>query len=150
MPITLRHGRSGGGEFGDEGLEEVLGGGAGGGELRFQLVHQGHQLIHFGHDPALFGEGWEREGNCSSTPPDDLRLRHLGRVLELFVLRRYGSSEHRKCRPKCRSTTRDASRELPSIDNGEWTSIIARRTSPRSAECLIDKDSRSFDARRSK
>jgi len=46
-------------EFGDEGLEEVLGGGAGGGELRFQLVHQGHQLIHFGHDPALFGEGWD-------------------------------------------------------------------------------------------
>ena len=36
-------------EFGDEGGEEVRGGGAGGGELRFQLVHQGHQLIHFGH-----------------------------------------------------------------------------------------------------
>ena len=43
-------------EFGDEGGEEFRGGGAGGGELRFQLVHQGHQLIHFGHDPALFGE----------------------------------------------------------------------------------------------
>ena len=47
------------GEFGDEGREEVGGGGAGGGELRFQRVHQGHQLIHFGHDPALFGEGWD-------------------------------------------------------------------------------------------
>lgn len=46
----------GGGEFGDEGGEEVRGGGAGGGELRLQLVHQGHQLIHFGHDPGLFGE----------------------------------------------------------------------------------------------
>ncbi|MDB6151086.1 MAG: hypothetical protein JWQ44_2534 [Chthoniobacter sp.] len=48
-----------GGEFGDEGGEEVRGGGAGGGELRFQRVHQGHQLPHFGHDPALFGEGWD-------------------------------------------------------------------------------------------
>jgi hypothetical protein len=47
----------GGGEFGDEGGEEVRGGGAGSGELRFQRVHQGHQLLHFGHDPALFGEG---------------------------------------------------------------------------------------------
>ena len=25
------------------------------GELRFQRVHQAHQLLHFGHDPALFG-----------------------------------------------------------------------------------------------
>jgi hypothetical protein len=47
--------RLGGGEFYDEGFEEVLGGGAGGGELHFQLVHQGHQLIHFGHDAALLG-----------------------------------------------------------------------------------------------
>jgi hypothetical protein len=47
------------GEFCHEGVEEIFGGGAGGGELRFQLVHQGHQLICFGHDPALFGEGWE-------------------------------------------------------------------------------------------
>src|SRR5437762_1128821 len=46
-------------EFCDEGGEEVRGGGARGGELRFQSVHQGHQLIHFGHDPALFGERWE-------------------------------------------------------------------------------------------
>ena len=43
----------------DEGGEELLTGGAGGGELRFQLVHQGHQLIHFRHDPALFGKGGE-------------------------------------------------------------------------------------------
>jgi hypothetical protein len=50
-----------GGQFGDEGFEEVRGGGAGSGELRFQLVHQGHQLIHFGHDPALFGEGWDED-----------------------------------------------------------------------------------------
>ena len=51
----------GAGEFGDEGGEEVRGGGAGCGELRLQRVHQGHQLLHFGHDPALFGEGWEWE-----------------------------------------------------------------------------------------
>ena len=51
-----------GGEFGDEGFEKVRGGGAGGDEVRFQLVHQAHQLIHLGHDPALFGEGWN--WNC--------------------------------------------------------------------------------------
>ena len=50
-----------GGEFGYEGGEEVRGGGAGGGELHFQLADQGHQLLHFGHDPALFGEGWEQK-----------------------------------------------------------------------------------------
>ena len=47
--------RVGGGELGDDGGEAVRGGGAGGGELRLQLVHQGHQLRPFGHDPALFG-----------------------------------------------------------------------------------------------
>lgn len=46
-------------EFGDEGGEEVGGGGAGGSKLRFQRVDQGHQLLHFRHDPALFGEGWD-------------------------------------------------------------------------------------------
>jgi len=49
----LRRGR----QFGHDGLHQVRGGGAGFGDLRFQLVHQGHQLIHLGHDPALFGEG---------------------------------------------------------------------------------------------
>jgi hypothetical protein len=43
-------------EFGNEGEEEVRCGGAEGGELRFQRVRQGHQLIHFGHDRALFGK----------------------------------------------------------------------------------------------
>ena len=46
-------------EFVDYGVEQVGGGGAGRGELRFQCVHQGHQLVHLGHDPALFGEGWD-------------------------------------------------------------------------------------------
>jgi len=31
------------------------------GEAGFQRVHQGHQFVHFRHDPALFGEGWERD-----------------------------------------------------------------------------------------
>jgi len=44
-------------EFGDEGFEEVRGGGAGGGELRFQLVYQGHQLIHFGPFVVALGAG---------------------------------------------------------------------------------------------
>ena len=38
--------------------EEARGGGAGGGELRLQGVHQGYHLLHFGHDPELFGEGY--------------------------------------------------------------------------------------------
>jgi len=47
------------GQFGDEGIEEVRGNGAGSGKLGFQLVHQGHQLSHLGYDPALHGEGWD-------------------------------------------------------------------------------------------
>jgi hypothetical protein len=54
---------SGGGKFGDDCFHEFFGGGAEGGELRFQLVHQGHQLFHFGHDPALFGEGGRGNGS---------------------------------------------------------------------------------------
>ncbi len=44
-------------QLGDNGLHEINASSAGGSELRFHLVHQGHQLLHFGHDPALFGEG---------------------------------------------------------------------------------------------
>ena len=56
----------GAGEFGDVGGEKVRGGGAGGGELRFQRVHQRHQLLHFGHDPALFGERFVKVTICKS------------------------------------------------------------------------------------
>ena|GEM_PF-1375855 len=45
-----------GGQLGDESGEELFLGGAGGGQLRFQFVHQSHQLIHLGYDAALFGE----------------------------------------------------------------------------------------------
>lgn len=31
----------------------------GGGELRFQSVTEGHEVIHFGDDALLFGEGRE-------------------------------------------------------------------------------------------
>jgi len=48
------------GQLGHESFEKALGNGAAGGELRFQLVHQGHQLIHLGHDPAAWGEGVKR------------------------------------------------------------------------------------------
>lgn len=37
--VLFRHDISGRGEFGDEGGEELFADGAGGGELRFQLVH---------------------------------------------------------------------------------------------------------------
>lgn len=46
-------------QFRDEGGEEFLPSGAGGGELLLQRVNQGHQLLHFGHDPALIGGGVE-------------------------------------------------------------------------------------------
>ncbi len=46
-------------ELADEGGEQVRGGSAGGGELYFQLVYQGHQLIDFADDATLFGEGWQ-------------------------------------------------------------------------------------------
>jgi len=72
------------GEFGDEGLEEVLGGGAGGGELRFQLVHQGHQLLHFGHDPALFGEGGA--ANWSNFSKKVSRVMRMGRPFRAWKL----------------------------------------------------------------
>jgi hypothetical protein len=62
------------GEFGDEGGEEVRGGGPGGGDLRFQLVHQGHQLIQFGHDPALFGEGWDGRYESANRFDEHVRL----------------------------------------------------------------------------
>jgi hypothetical protein len=41
----LGHGESGSGEFGNKGGEKVGGGGAGGGELRFQCVHEGKPLL---------------------------------------------------------------------------------------------------------
>lgn len=47
------------GQFGYHRGQQLFTGGAGSGELHFQRVHQGHQLLHLGHDPALFGEGWE-------------------------------------------------------------------------------------------
>lgn len=36
------------------------------GELRFQLVHQGRQLVHFGHYPALFDK--RQDGDDSRSP----------------------------------------------------------------------------------
>ena len=60
-PVCERNETSGR-QLADDRVEESRGSGAGGGELRFQQVREGHQLIHFGHDPALFGEGWERNG----------------------------------------------------------------------------------------
>lgn len=63
--------RPGGGEFGDQGFEEVLGSGAGSGEVGFQLVDQGHELIDFGDYSALFGERWERERTTPNLPHVD-------------------------------------------------------------------------------
>jgi|GEM_PF-3365362 len=41
------------------GFEQAAVVGLGGGELGFELVAQGHQLIDLGYDAVLFGERWE-------------------------------------------------------------------------------------------
>lgn len=38
-----------------DGFEEATAVGPGGGELRFELVAEGHQFIHLGDDAVLFG-----------------------------------------------------------------------------------------------
>ena len=42
-----------------------------GGEARFQLVAQGHQLIDLGDDAVLFGEGrkWNSDVSKLASPP---------------------------------------------------------------------------------
>jgi hypothetical protein len=47
-------------QFLNSSLHKLFWIGARGGELRFQFVHQGHELIDFGHDAMLFGKGRER------------------------------------------------------------------------------------------
>jgi hypothetical protein len=63
--LRIRHRSGPGRQLGDDGLHEVSASCAGNGDLRFQRVHQGHQLLHFGDDPALFGEGgkWCRKSS---------------------------------------------------------------------------------------
>lgn len=43
------------------GFEKAAAFGLGAGELRFQSVAEGHQIIDFGDDALLFGEGRERK-----------------------------------------------------------------------------------------
>lgn len=69
------------GEFGDHGFHELSGGGAGGGELRFQLVHQCHELIDFGDDAALFGERWNWNWIGFQLAPVLVRVKHLPKSL---------------------------------------------------------------------
>ena len=56
-----QRGPSGGKGLVEDGFEEPTAFGLVGGELRFEPVAQGHQLLHLCHDAVLFGEG--REGN---------------------------------------------------------------------------------------
>ena len=43
----------------EHGFKKSTAFGVGGGELRVELVAEGHQLIDLGDDALLFGEGWE-------------------------------------------------------------------------------------------
>lgn len=45
----------------EDGAQEFLGFGLGGGELSFQLVAESHQFIRFGDDAMLFGDDLPEE-----------------------------------------------------------------------------------------
>jgi hypothetical protein len=50
--------------FGEQGVEQAAAGAGRRGEVRLQPVTQRHQRIDLGDDAVLFGEGWERKGDC--------------------------------------------------------------------------------------
>jgi hypothetical protein len=52
----------------EDGFEDAAGFGLGGGELGFEPVAEGQQLVDLGEDAVLFGEGW-RGMRSVSTPP---------------------------------------------------------------------------------
>ena len=58
----------------DEAVGEVELGGLGGGEARFELVAQHHQLIDLGDDAVLFGKGWKRYWEVSCVGEADIWL----------------------------------------------------------------------------
>ena len=49
----------------EDGFEEAAALGLGGGELRFQAVAEGHQLVDFGDDAVLFGQRRKGDKNLS-------------------------------------------------------------------------------------
>ena len=49
----------------EDGFEEAAGFGLGGGELGFEAVAEGHQLVDLGDDAVLLGEGWEGDAASS-------------------------------------------------------------------------------------
>ncbi len=65
-----------GGQFGDEGFQEISAARVGSSQLDFQLVDQGHQLIYFGYDTVLFGGG--RDGRRQSLNTADTKMLNGG------------------------------------------------------------------------
>jgi hypothetical protein len=59
----------------EEGFEEVVAGGVGGGEAGLQAVEEGHQGVDLGDDAVLFGEGWEDHRDAVHLGLVHLRLR---------------------------------------------------------------------------
>ena len=67
MPGNGSHGweagdsiKSGGEDLVEGGVQQMFGGGLGGGEAGFQRVTPAQQLVHLRHDPLLFGQ----RGKC--------------------------------------------------------------------------------------
>src|SRR5688572_19480211 len=52
--------------FVEDGFEQAAAFGPGGGELPFQPVAQGHQLVHLGDDAALLGQGRDGDDNAAN------------------------------------------------------------------------------------
>lgn len=64
-------------------VEEVGGGGLGGGEPGFQRVAPAHQLVHLRHNPLLFGERGNQEFQFSQILQIQSRLRPVDQFLKL-------------------------------------------------------------------
>jgi hypothetical protein len=89
----------------EEGFEEVVAGGVGGGEAGLQAVEQGHQGVDLGDDAVLFGERWEGDRHS----PEIGHIHPLKRNTLCFAIhpklakRRINRQSMKCCPRRCRS-----------------------------------------------